>query len=383
MRIAIFDYRVVPTNPIGSCHRRMLEGLCAEHDFTVFAVEFDNPCPDRITWVRVPAPTRPVALLFLAYQLLAPLCYLAYRLRRGQRFDLVQVVESNLWFGDLSYTHFCHRAFLRHGAAQGSPSVLRKLLRWLDHRLHAAFEPWVLHRVQRIVVPSGGLARELQAEYPGTAGKVAVVANPIDLSRMAPPPRFDRQAQRSRLGLTEQDLVVVFAALGHFERKGLPLLLSALETVKGTAVRLLVVGGQPDLVRSYGRTVRARGLDETVQLVGMQDDVRPFLWAADLFALPSTYEAFPLVALEAAAAGLPLLVTRLHGVEDMIEDQRNGFVVERTTEAVAAGLRRFSSLSAPERRAMGERARASVRRFGTEDFSTAWLEQYAKFAGSK
>ncbi|WP_211322024.1 hypothetical protein, partial [Brockia lithotrophica] len=113
MRIAIFDYKIIPTNPIGSCHLRMLARLCEEHEFTVFAVEFENPCPERIRFVRIPVPTRPLALLFMTYHLVAPLAYLWYRLRIGARFDLVQIVESNLFFGDVSYAHFCHRAYLR------------------------------------------------------------------------------------------------------------------------------------------------------------------------------------------------------------------------------------------------------------------------------
>ena len=72
MRIALFDYKIIPTNPIGSCHRRMLMGLSREHEFVVFAVQFDNPDPDRIRFVRVPVPTRPLALLFIAFHLLAP-----------------------------------------------------------------------------------------------------------------------------------------------------------------------------------------------------------------------------------------------------------------------------------------------------------------------
>ena len=43
MRIAVFDYRITPNNPIGSCHLAMLRALAAEHEFTVFAVEFENP----------------------------------------------------------------------------------------------------------------------------------------------------------------------------------------------------------------------------------------------------------------------------------------------------------------------------------------------------
>jgi hypothetical protein len=49
MRIAVFDYRVLRTTPIGSCHRALLQALCHGYDFTVFAVQFDNPCPERIT----------------------------------------------------------------------------------------------------------------------------------------------------------------------------------------------------------------------------------------------------------------------------------------------------------------------------------------------
>src|SRR5262245_66221895 len=113
MRIAVFDYRIVPTNPIGGCHLRMLAGLSREHEFTVFAVEFENPDPARIRWVRVPAIKRPMALLYLSFHVLAPLCYLLERIRRGARYDLKQMVESHLSFGDVSYSQFCHRAYLK------------------------------------------------------------------------------------------------------------------------------------------------------------------------------------------------------------------------------------------------------------------------------
>src|SRR3954468_19743547 len=109
MRIAVVDYMVTETSPIGGCHLRMIRGLYQEHDFTVFAVKFDNPAPDRIKWVRVPAPTRPLAALFVMFHILVPLLLWIERLR-GARFDLVQVVESNALGGSVSYAQFCHRA---------------------------------------------------------------------------------------------------------------------------------------------------------------------------------------------------------------------------------------------------------------------------------
>lgn len=376
MRIAIFDYKVIPTNPIGSCHLRMIQGLCGEHDFTVFAVEFENPCPDRVRFVRVPAPTRPLALLFLAYHLLAPLVYFLYRLRTGARFDLVQMVESNLSFGDVAYVHFCHRAYLKHHWKKAGARGLRGVLRFLDHWLHALVEPWVFRRVKRIVVPSQGIKRELEGTYPVTRGKITVIPNPVNLERMARPPEFDREDFRRKLEASPEDVVLVFVALGHFERKGLPLVLEALRQLGDKRVKLWVVGGEADLVAFWQGRAREMGLEEQARFLGMQRDVRPFLWGADAFVFPSSYETFSLVSLEAAAAGLPLIVTPLYGVEEYMRDGETGFVVPRTAEGVRAGLERFLALPPQERVRMGRVAQEAVQRFDVPTFVQVWRELY-------
>jgi len=376
MRIAIFDYKVIPTNPIGSCHRRLIQGLCHEHEFTVFAVEFDNPCPERVRFVRVPVPTRPLALLFMAYHLVAPLVYLLYRLRTGARFDLVQMVESNLSFGDVSYAHFCHRAYLQRHWKEAGAKGLRGWIRWLDHWLHALVEPWVFRRVRRIVVPSQGLKRELEEMYPFTRGKIHVISNPVDLERMTPPPDFDREAFRRERGCSPEDVVLVFVALGHFERKGLPLILEALKELGDARIKLWVVGGEPDLVRSWASRVREMGLEKQVSFFGMQQDVRPFLWGADTFVFPSLYEVFPLVSLEAAAAGLPLIVTPLYGVEEFMRDGETGFVVPRDSDKLQEAIAKLATLEVEKRVTMGKMAREAVRGYGIKSFVENWRRFY-------
>jgi len=376
MRIAVFNYKVVPTNPAGSCHLHMLQGLCREHEFTVFAVEFENPCPERIRFVRVPVPTRPLALLFVAYHLAAPLAYLWYRLRTGAHFDLVQMVESNLSFGDVSYAHFCHLAYLRRHWRNAGAKGLRGWLRWLDHWLHALVEPWTYRRVRRIVVPSQGLKRELEETYPFTRGKITVIYNPVDIERMRPPADFDRETFRTEHGVKPGETVLVFVALGHFERKGLPLVLQALAALGDRPLRLWVVGGEPDLIRSWQKRAEEMGIGDKVHFWGMQRDVRPFLWGADVFVFPSTYETFSFVSFQAAAAGLPLVVMPLYGVEEFMRDGETGFVVERSVKGVAEGLRRFISLSPESRRRMGEHAREAVASYGVEPFVEAWRGFY-------
>ena len=380
-RIAIFDYRVTATNPIGSCHLKLLRALCDEHQFTVFAAEFENPCPERIRWVRVPVPMRPLAWLFVSYHLMAPLVFLVHRLRVKSRFDLIQVVESNLSFGDVAYVHFCHRAYLQWYWSTSRPAGLRGLLRWLDHRLHALVEPLTYRRVRRIVAPSPGLVRELATFYGPTVSKTRVVPNPIDVDALRRPADFDARPLREALGISPADCVLLFSALGHFERKGLPLLLDALGALRHPALKLVVVGGEADLVAAYrARTVRA-GLDRQVKFIGLQRDVRPYLWAADAFVFPSAYEAFSLVAFEAAAAGVILIATPVNGVREFLRDGDNGILVERSVGGMIDGIRRFQALPPDERQRIVASAQAEVHAFGPARFTDSWREVYRDLLG--
>jgi len=380
VRIAVFDYKVNRNNPIGGCHLRMLRALASEHDFTVFAVEFDNPHPDRIKWVRVPVPMRPLALLFVTFHVVAPILYLLHLMRTGRRFDLVQGVESNLLFGDISYSHFCHRAYLKHHWRQSGQAGFRGFLNWLDHFVHACLERPAYQRAKGIVAPSRGLARELNREYPFAANKIRVLPNAVDADRLRMPAGFDRKAFRKGIGLSPADTAFVFVALGHFERKGLPLLLEALSRMDDPTAKLIIVGGAPDLVQSYQPRIGEMNCRGRVHFAGMQADVRPYFWAADAFAFPSLYETFSLVAYEAAAAGLPLIVPRLNGIEEIIRDGDNGFIIGRTVDDAVSALRRFLTLAAEQRRAMGRQARAAAAAYDNARFVGEWAEFYRQWA---
>jgi glycosyltransferase involved in cell wall biosynthesis len=380
MKIAFFDYVVTRDNAIGKCGLTLLSALCHEHEFTVFAVHFENPCPEKIRWIRVPAPTRPLALLFLVFHITAPLCYLLHRARHGARFDSVQFIESNLSFGKICYPHFCHRAFLQRHWSATSAKGLRGFVRWLDHWLHAKFEPIAFRRAAWIVAPSQGLARELAATYPQIGSKLRVIANPVDLQGFDAPQDFDRESARKKLGIAPSEVAIAFVALAHYERKGLPLLLQALADVGNPSLKLLVVGGSATAVADYRVRAEIIGLNGNVGFFETQRDIRAYLWASDALALPSHYEVFPLVALEAAAAGLPLLVAPLNGVEEFISDPENGFVMQRTVPAITHCLARFARLSPEDRREMGNRARDAVQQYDNTQFVAAWAQLYKEVA---
>lgn len=368
MHIAIFDYKVIPNNLTGGGNLRMLKGISHNHKVTVFSLEFENPDPERICWVQIPSFTRPLVLLFVVYFLLAPLYYWVHCWRNQVHFDSVLIVESNLSFGDISYAHFCHQAYLKNHWEKTDSSGARRWLRWVFHKFQASVEPWSFHRVKHIVVPSQGLARELEQEYPYSKGKIQVFPNPVDTQRMRPPEANERELFRQKFGIHSEDLVLAFIALGDFERKGLPLILEALASLNLPQIKLLIVGGEADLVSTYQSRVRKMGLEEKVIFTGMQKDVRPYLWAADIFMLPSSYEVFPLVVLEAAAARLLLVVTALNGVEEFLRDGENGILIERTSMGIAQGIRRVLNMNPKERQRMQKQVEDDVRNYSAENF---------------
>lgn len=374
LRIAIFDHRIMPTNPAGSRHRDLLRDMADDYDFTVFAIEFDNPRPDRIRFRRIPVPRRPLVGQYLLFHCAALAIRLSLGIAGRWRYDLVQTADTSVVFAQTHYVHFCNRTFLRQKPFPIRLNSVRNWLQWLNHRCQAAVEPFVFARAHRIVAVSRGLATEIEREYPATRGKIHVIHNGVDVDRMARPDDHDSRILRDSLGLSSEDIVLVFVALGHFERKGLPVLLTALERIPDSRVKLLVVGGSEFSLRTYCARIDSSQLQNRVLFVGNQPDVRPFLWAADAFVLPSFYEAFSLVSLEAAAAALPILVPLLNGVEEFIQDGVNGLTIEPNADNVEATLRWLLALSPEARSELGRNAARSIRAFGIGQQQGAWRD---------
>src|SRR4029077_20340556 len=100
-----------------------------------------------------------------------------------------------------------------------------------------------------------------------------------------------------------------------------------------------------------------------VHWLGLSKDVGLLYELADAFVLPPSYETFSLVTFEAAASGLPILVTPVNGVRELIDDGRNGFMITREPHDIA---RRLGQL-APDlalRARLGQAARQSTLQFG-------------------
>ncbi len=165
-------------------------------------------------------------------------------------------------------------------------------------------------------------------------GKIVVVPNGIDLDSFSAAHQ-DRAAARHRFGLSENAFVVGAAARLSRE-KGIDTLLAA-ATQRG-GMTFLVAGDGPE------QAALAKSAPANARLLGRLDDIRPLLAAADVCVIPSRREGQGLTALEAIAAGVPLIASRVGGLADMLVDSETALLVPPSDpDALAAALSRLQS----------------------------------------
>ena len=141
-------------------------------------------------------------------------------------------------------------------------------------------------------------------------------------------------------------------------------------------VTFQMVGGGPRRAE-LETLVRAHQLEDRVQFLGHREDVGALLAEADAFVLPSRSEAFPNGAIEAMAAGLPVIACRVGGLIDLIEHGRTGLLVDPGNAEALAGALRQVFTNRTEAARLGERARTQVRqRYGFERMVASFEDLY-------
>ena len=116
-------------------------------------------------------------------------------------------------------------------------------------------------------------------------------------------------------------------------------------------------------------------------MLGVTHDVQLVYQLADAFLLPTAYESFSLVTFEAAASGLPVLVTPVSGVRELIEDGRNGFLISREPELIAARLRALAG-DGELRERLGRTARESALAYSSSRMVERHAELYERLAAT-
>ena len=204
----------------------------------------------------------------------------------------------------------------------------------------------VIQAADRIIVATPAEQAQLHWLYGADLGKEAIIPPGVDLQRFHPIPP---DAAKEQVGIPKQDKNIIFA--GRIEPlKGIDTLLQAMaliqlrypETARGVCVA--IIGGDPwsdspDAEMARLQELRLRlGIRDIVTFLGAKDqDTLPYYYAAaEMVVMPSHYESFGLVALEAMAMGAPVIASEVGGLAFLVRDGENGFhVPSRNPEALA------------------------------------------------
>ena len=218
--------------------------------------------------------------------------------------------------------------------------------------------------VQAVIAVSEADAAFLREEFAVPEHKLHVVRNGVPLHADT----GTRAEARRACGLPQEAFLVGY--LGALEeKKGVLDLLRAAASASLAGAQV-VLAGEGSLGPQLAGQPRCL-------LLGRLEDPRPFLRSLDVFAFPSHQEALPLALLEAMAAGLPVVATRVGGIPEAVEDEATGLLVPpKDPERMAAALHRLAADPALARR-LGDAARArAARAFSAEGMVERTLAVY-------
>jgi UDP-glucose:(heptosyl)LPS alpha-1,3-glucosyltransferase len=361
MRIAILTRRFDPSG--GGTERDLIVTARhlrrAGHELVVYADEVRGASGDlRVNRVGSAALPRALAVVRFAYA--------APRAARAGGAELV-----------LSFARTIGADILRSGGGAHA-SYIRAARQWRGAAGALAMRLAPYHRAQMLVERRGFAAPELRKVIAvsnfvrddlirsfGLPGDRAVTLyNGVDLDRYRPrTDDSDRREIRARHRIPEAARVVAFVGNG-FGRKGLGCLIDAWPKIGADAY--LIVVGNDRAASSFGERASRGGVAERVIFAGSVPEVAPYFHASDAFALPSLFEPFGNVVMEAMACGIPALSSSMCGVAELMPPELRGYVVADPGDASELA-RRVEAMLAAGREA-GRVARATAEQFTWERY---------------
>jgi UDP-glucose:(heptosyl)LPS alpha-1,3-glucosyltransferase len=279
------------------------------------------------------------------------------QIMRG-RFNLVQSHERVLTCDVYRPADGIHATWLEERLRDAPASFRMRVATSPWHHYTLAMErklfasPWL-----RAVLCNSKMVRDdIKARFGLPDERLPVLYNAIDSDVYSPALVSHRAEVRARHRIGNDTPVFLLVGSGY-RRKGVPAAIAALAQLP--APTHLVIVGHDRRIGAYKRLAHDHGVRDRVTFAGFQSEVAPYYGAADAFVLPALYDSFPDSAMEAFAAGLPVITSTRSGAAELVTEHDAGFVCDsRDIAALASHMR--SLFDADLRARLGANARALV-----------------------
>ena len=242
------------------------------------------------------------------------------------------------WIPDIIHGHDWVAAEQAHlfANASGAPNVITvhatefgRHQGWLTSRISRivnARELQAIQRSDRVIVCSEFMKNELETSLFIQPSRISVIPNGVDLADFVINEPADAE------GITGPDPDFIIGFLGRVEwEKGAHHVIDSLKFLPETRFKVKIIGDGGQLA-GLREKVKRNGFQERVKFhgkVSAEEKIR-LLAACDVLVIPSSYEPFGIVALEAGAAAIPIIAAGVGGLREIIPDSRFGFLLERT-----------------------------------------------------
>lgn len=279
------------------------------------------------------------------------------RVLRRRRFDVIhsfsRTEHQNLYrAGGGSHADYMERNYSASGRLLRELSPRHRVLLYLERRVYEDPRQWIQCNSERV-------RDEILERYAVDPARLVVTYNGVDLERFAPG-RYpaEREDRRREYGASERS-VWLFLGSG-FHRKGLDTALEAIAGAGDENAVLWVAGG--DSTRRFAIRAHELGIGDRVRFLGPRSDPEQLYAAADALILPTRYDAFANVCLEAAASALPVVTSAQNGAAEILSEAGEVVVDAHDAAGFAAAIDRFSDRD--ERLRVGARAREIACAYG-------------------
>lgn len=249
----------------------------------------------------------------------------ARKIWQQEKFDIVQSHERIPGCDIYRAGDGVHRRWLLQRSRLLPAWRGKRLLtdRFHSYVMRAEREMYAAPELKSVICNAQMIKNEIMADFGLPDEKITVIYNAIDNQKFLPATEALRHQLRQQFNIPQQAHCLIFVGSG-FERKGLE---AAIRAVAATNSILLVVGQDKD-EKSYRGLAQSLGCEQRIRFMGVQKQTLPFYQAADALLLPTLYDPFPNVILEAMSCGLPVITSQTCGGAEFIQQGVNGFVFD-------------------------------------------------------